>query len=643
MSRIFDAASIEEVVGDYVKLKKAGANLKGLCPFHNEKTPSFSVSPAKGIYKCFGCGRAGNSVNFLMEYENLNYAEALRKLALRYGIPIEEEGTPDPEVSARNRRHESIGVALEYAKNFYAGLLWSDPQGKAIGYGYAVERGLRDDVIRTWEIGYSPDDRTAFLKAALQKGYELEILLEAGLIKEKENASGKPDEERYYDAFRDRLMFPVLSLTGKVLGFGGRRLKDGLGPKYLNSAETEYYHKSDILYGMHLAKKAIREKDNCLLVEGYLDVITLWQHDIQHVVASSGTSLTEGQIRVIKRFTENITVLYDADPAGIKASTRSINLVLEQGLNVNIAVLPEGEDPDTLCKKLGGKAFEAYLQQHALNFVTFKASQYSPKEINDPIGKTRAVRDVLESIVLIPDPLKRAAFIKECARLLDADERIMQLEASRMRKGLLKNDVRPQEEAITAVPPETTEHDFNRPEPLSHLNQEEALIKNIVLYANQEMKLHEEDEPVSVLQFVLQELELDEIELENELFEKLLNECREILNSGELVDEDFFIRHPATASLAADVLSEKYQLSPVWFQHYEIVIIEEKENYRKEILENLNHLKIRHLKKLIQANRDRIKEEKDSEELMNLLKIQKHLEEILKDLAVKTGIVVLNS
>lgn len=633
IDRIFESASVEDVVGEVVNLKKAGSNLKGLCPFHNEKTPSFSVSPAKGIYKCFGCGKAGNVVNFVMEYEQLNYVEALRKLAAKYNIPIEEDRNDDPQYKEKNAARESISVALEFAARYYADILHNHSDGKLAGYSYLRDRGLRDDIIETFGLGYSLDSRSAFLSEALKKGFETDILLQAGLIKEKEGANSEDPLQKYYDAFRDRVMFPVYGMTGKVLGFGGRRLREGMGPKYLNSAETEFYHKSEILYGMFQAKKSVRDKDLCLLVEGYLDVITLYQNGLENVVASSGTALTEGQVRVIKRFTDNITVLYDADPAGQKASMRSIDIILNQGMNVNIALLPEGEDPDTLCKKLGGTAFGQFVADNSVNFVLYKARQYSEEARKDPVKKTKAVREILDSIVKIPDPIKRAAFIRECANILDADERIMTMEAGRLRR------------KETQHFNQDIQEDFQPPvieQPIENQRNliEKKLILNLIRFGHYQMEKATEEEHQTVLEFVLHELTIDEISLQNPEFQEIINACREKIEQGEKPSEDFFIRHPATSVLAAEVMAENHVLSPNWGR-YEIITLDEKDNFLHEIGENLSYLKLRHLDDLIAENAKKLEEATEDEDKIIFLGIHQELLKLRVELAKHSGIVVL--
>jgi DNA primase len=373
-----------------------------------------------------------------------------------------------------------------------------------------------------------------------------------------------------------------------------------------------------------------------------LDVITLYQNGLQNVVASSGTALTEGQIKLIKRFTDNITVLYDADPAGLKASTRSIDLVLQQGMNINIAMLPEGEDPDTLCKTMGGEAFEAYIKEHALNFVIFKTKLYSEDAKRDPILKTKAIRDILESIVLIPDPLKRSAFIKECAKMLDADERIMQMEAAKLRRGIQRKESSSQEYIPEPSPNEYLQ-DFEKSDPTSQVEQELALIKSVILYSNNPFTVEDENEEAitTVLQFVLSEIELDGIEIEHPEYKALIDDCKKLVEQGEPVDEDYFVKHPTSAVLAAEVLSEKYKLSPVWFEGHEIYTMEEKDNFKNEVMENLNYLKLKHLEKMIVTNLERLKTATDDEESMKFMGIHANLLNLRHEFATKSGIVIM--
>ncbi|WP_310588873.1 DNA primase [Flectobacillus sp. BAB-3569] len=407
IERIKQAAQVADVIGDYVSLKKKGANLWACCPFHGEKSPSFSVSPAKGIYKCFGCGKAGDSVRFIMDIEGLGYGEALRHLAKKYSIAIQESPLTDEQLQAQNAR-ESLYIALNYAKNYYQNNLFQHEEGQSIGYPYFKERGFSDKTIKAFELGYSLDIWDAFTRDALKNGYSIDVLEKAGLT------IRKPEENKMFDRFRNRVIFPIHNVSGKTIAFGARILKaDKNQPKYLNSPETEVYHKSNILYGIYQAKNAIRSKDVCYLVEGYTDVISLYQAGIENVVASSGTSLTLEQIRLIARFTQNITVLYDGDPAGIKASLRGMDMILEEGLNVKLVVFPQGEDPDSYVQKIGSDAFVQYITDHASDFITFKAELFLKEAGNDPFKRAELIKDMVGSISRIPDSIKRSVFFKK--------------------------------------------------------------------------------------------------------------------------------------------------------------------------------------------------------------------------------------
>ena len=414
IDEIMATARIEEVIGDFVALKKSGADMKALSPFSQEKTPSFYVSPNKQIFKDFSSSKGGNVVTFLMEHEQISYPEALRYLAKRYNITIPEEKEITPEEIQQANEKESLFIVLNYALDFYRDQMENTEDGKAIGKSYFIERGFREETIEKFGLGFAPQKWDAFGSQALAKGYKDEYLQLAGLS--KVNEQGKR-----YDMFRNRVIFPIHNLSGKVVAFAGRQLsKEDKGPKYLNSPETPVYHKSDILYGMYFAKNMIRMKDKCFLVEGYTDVITLNQAGIENVVASSGTSLTDGQIRQVSRFTPNITVLYDGDPAGLKASQRGIDLILTQGMNVRLVIFPDGEDPDSYCKRVGGQEFETYIEEHEQDFILFKSQLLFGETGKDPLKKAEAVKSIVASIALIPDPVKRTIFAQECAKIMAA-------------------------------------------------------------------------------------------------------------------------------------------------------------------------------------------------------------------------------
>ena len=428
IAEIFETAKIDEVVGDFVNLRRRGVNMIGLCPFHNEKTPSFTVSPAKGIYKCFGCGQGGNSVNFIMEHEQATYLDALRFLAKKYGIKIEEKKLT-PEQDLERQRVDSLFILNDFAVNYYHDNLMNDDVGKSVGLSYFKERGFRKDIIEKFQLGFAFDKNDHLTLQMVNKGYNIELLKSVGLT------------TRYgRDFFRNRVQFPIHSLSGKVLGFGGRILvANKKQPKYLNTSESEIYHKSKVLYGIYFAKKAIRQEDDCFLVEGYTDVISLHQAGIENVVASSGTSLTVGQIQLIKRYTPNITILYDGDAAGIKAALRGLDLVLEQDMNVKVVLLPEGEDPDSFVQSVGTEKFKEYIAENASDFILFKTNLILKETKNDPIKRATLIKDIVESIARIPDPIKRSVFVRECANLMEMSEQILVDEANKAVMRLLQN------------------------------------------------------------------------------------------------------------------------------------------------------------------------------------------------------------
>src|SRR6056297_309782 len=426
IDRIYSSIDIVDVVGDYISLKRRGANYLGLCPFHNEKTPSFTVSPSKGIYKCFGCGKGGNAVNFLMEQEGLSYVEALKNLAKRYNIEVEEKEPSADDLKKRDQR-ESMLILTQYAAEWYAKQLFETDEGKRIGLSYFKERGFTENTIRKYELGYSPAKRDAFTSAALGKGYQLDFLSETGLTIVK--------EDRKFDRFAERVMFPIHSLSGQVIAFGGRIMrKDTKMAKYLNSPESEIYHKSRVLYGIYQARKAVTKQNQCILVEGYTDVISLSQSGIENVVASSGTSLTPDQVKLIKRFTPNLVILYDGDPAGIKASLRGIDIVLEEEMNVKICLLPEGEDPDSFARANGAKAVSDYIEQNATDFIRFKTKILLKDAGDDPVKKAGIVTDIVKSISLIPDGITRSVYLKETAGMLDMEEKVLYSEVNKIRR-----------------------------------------------------------------------------------------------------------------------------------------------------------------------------------------------------------------
>jgi DNA primase len=433
IDRIMDAARIEEVVGEFVTLRKRGVNFTGLCPFHDEKTPSFSVSPTRGICKCFSCGKGGNVVHFIMEHEQLSYYDALKWLARKYHIEVVEKELNPEEMQVRNDR-ESMFILNEFARDYFVRTLHEHIDGKSIGLGYFKERGFREDIVRKFQLGYGLDQRAEFSKEATRKGYTKDFLLKTGL-------SIANDQGELHDRYRARVMFPVHTLSGKVVAFGGRILKkDEKAAKYVNTPESEIYHKSNELYGIYFAKQSIAKNDRCFLVEGYTDVISMHQAGIENVVSSSGTALTHGQIRMIHRFTKNVTVLYDGDAAGIKASLKGINLLLEEGLNIKVLLLPDGEDPDSFAKKHSSTDFIQYLKDHETDFIRFKTEILLKDAGNDPIKRAGLIQDLVESISLIADDITRSVYIKECSRQLDFDESLLHTEVNKKRYSQLQRE-----------------------------------------------------------------------------------------------------------------------------------------------------------------------------------------------------------
>jgi DNA primase len=465
IAKIIDTAQIEQVVGDFVNLKKSGSILKGNCPFHQEKTPSFVVNPNKNIFKCFGCGKGGDSVSFMMEHEKFSFPEALRYLANKYHIEIEETQATEEDKQVKDDK-DSLLIVLNYAAKFYQTQLTETEEGRAIGLSYFKERGFLEETINVFQLGYAQDSYDSLLNDALKNGYNKELLLKAGLIKEK--------NDKAYDFFRDRVMFPIHNVSGKVIAFGGRILKKSENqPKYINTAETDVYHKSQVLYGISHAKAEIRKQDVCYLVEGYTDVISLYQAGIRNVVASSGTALTKEQVQLIKRFTPNIVILYDGDAAGVKAAVRGLDIVLEQGLNVKVVLLPDGEDPDSFVKKNGTDAALAFIEKEQQDFILFKATQGIKDIGNDPVKKSEVIRDIVESIALIQDNIKRQLYIKHCADIVDVPEKILVNEANKIRTRQFKkaNEMNQQEaediNAYTDTDPDHTQTVSKTPASLS--------------------------------------------------------------------------------------------------------------------------------------------------------------------------------
>ncbi|KXX67604.1 DNA primase [Flammeovirga sp. SJP92] len=681
---------IVEVVEDFVTLKKKGKSWIGLCPFHVDNTPSMYVTPSMNLYKCFSCGASGDAIKFVQEKEGLNYVEALKYLANKYGIKIEEKKR-SPEEEEKHKRRESIFLTMNYAKEFFMRVMQTSDEGKSLGLGYFKNRGFTGDTINKFDLGYSLDSWDALEKSALEKGYTEEALELAGL-------RSANDKGKKYDRFRGRVMFPIHDLSGRVIAFGARTLKKDGKPKYLNSPETEIYHKSDALYGIYYAKDALRVKDRCYLVEGYTDVISLHQSGIENVVASSGTALTEGQIKQIKRFTNNVTALFDGDAAGLKAAIRGVDMLLEQGLNVRVVRLPEGEDPDSYCTKLGSDKFSQFLKDEETDFILFAAKLYNEEAKNDPLNKAEKVREVLKSIVKIPDTIQQEIFIKECATVFDIsiDGLIKELNALKQREieriekektrarrsyenpnggsvgsGYVStppNDLPPpppefysEDPSIHDVPPPIEEINGlpplgeqipaeSQPQPISVPEKriaklgihEEEFVRILVLFGAEYV-----DETVGYIYEYLFD-ELGEMMLENEFCQQILVDYKNETAMGEIPSLHYF-----TEKYASDFDRKKLQQilktenektpSEEWFKRHRIVIPKKDENIGKLAYSTLLHYKLTYISDLIeQCNESLLKAEKEAndEKLMEAFQLLSLLNQQRSEIAQILGITI---
>ena len=647
------AADIAEVVGDYVTLKRKGQNLWAPCPFHNEKSPSFSVAPAKGIYKCFGCGKAGNSVNFIMDLEGVSYVEALKHLAKKYGIEIAEEA-PSPEKLQHQHERDSQFIISDFAKDFYQNILHNHEQGQSIGLPYLKERGISLATIKKFELGYSLEAWDGLTKAALEKGFQDKFLEKTGLTIFKEDG-------KKYDRFRARVMFPIHNISGRTIGFGARTLKtnDKSTPKYLNSPESEIYHKSDVLYGMFQAKQAIRMADVCYMTEGYLDVISLHQGGIENVVASSGTSLTENQVKLISRYTKNITVLYDGDAAGIKASLRGTDIILEAGLNVDVVIFPQGEDPDSYIRKVGDNAFREYIKNQAKDFVSFKTELLAKEAKDNPVKKAEAIREVVQSIAKIPDSIKRSVFLQRCSSLFGIDEQVLiseynkialqenkkqqnqQQPSSKPYSGSKSNFPPLDEFDMAALEAEAEAAAYEEPETevdseIKLLQRYEREILRLLLnYSDQTLA-----EGQNVAHYIFEQLE--DIEFKTPGYASLYTLISEKVQQGVLNIAEYFIREETDQTLkteAIDLLTQKYELSEAWATH-QIFVPKEIELLQYAADTSILRLKWRNVQAMIKENQDELQKVTDTAEMMKLLQVAKALKQFEMEIAGALGIVV---
>ena len=633
IDRIMEATDIVEVIGEFVQLKKRGANYVGLSPFANERTPSFTVSPVKGIFKDFSSGKGGSAITFLMELEKYTYPEALKWLAKKYSIEVEETVEAPENREAENRR-ESLMIVTGYAAKFFHESLLDTDEGKNIGLSYFKERGFSKDTINKFELGYSPDQWEAFTGQALKDGYQQEFLEESGLSVKRDNGS-------LYDRYRGRVMFPIHSFTGRVIAFGGRTLKkDKNVPKYVNSPESEIYHKSSVLYGLYFAKKAIREEDNCYLVEGYADVISVYQAGIENVVASSGTSLTVEQIRLIGRLTKNITILYDGDAAGIKASLRGLDMILEEGLNVKVVLFPDGHDPDSYVRLVGTSAFKKYIEDTKKDFILYKTDLLLKDAGNDPIKKAEVIREIVESVAKIPDSIKASVFIKECSYILKIDERALLSELNKMRMAKARKDSQQQISRQPAPVDEALEQELAEQKIQEDASQEKEIVRLLLLYGS---RMIDWDGIANTYIGPFMIAELSDVEFENPASKAFVEIYRKEVENGVLPEEQHFIHYPdkEIVDLTVTLIATKYTLSENWYEMHRILVPDEQVNMKATILGAIFHLKKQKVGKILESLRTELQKTPDAADQDILLSQYMHMKKVEKTISDYLGSVIL--
>ncbi len=662
VDKIIDESRIDEVVSDFVALKKRGVNLLGNCPFHNEKTPSFTVSPAKGIYKCFGCGVSGNSVNFVMEHEQISYPEALKYLAKKYNITVKEKEVSEDERLKIDKR-ESLFLVSEFAKNQFIKNLHQTDEGKSVGLSYFKSRDISHEMIEKFGLGYSFEERDHFTKIAINKGYKKENLLDSGLTSER--------NQKLYDRFFGRIIFPIHNLAGRTIGFGARILQSNKkSAKYLNSPETDIYHKSDVLYGLHLAKRSMIQQDNCFLVEGYTDVISLHQKGIENVVASSGTSLTVGQIKLIRRFTPNITVLYDGDEAGIKASFRGIDLILKEGMNVKVVTFPDGEDPDSYAKSNSRVDLDEYIVNNQKDFISFKTSILLKDAKNDPIKRANLIKEVVQSIAIIPDMIIRSVYTQEAAKLLNIGEQNIVNELNNIRRINFekeqKRKVNLNPASVNANDPEkkSSSNDLNegkndkklvsqdhkKKKPIHENKYHEAYLLRLLLkYGHFEISVDnpkkkdeninpaKNQDKISIAQMVIEDITHDEIEFDNREHQLIWDAFKTKFYEGSIPTEKFFLQS-SESNLVREVIEiteERHTLND-WKKH-SIYVTTEQDKIKLAITVALNRLKLGKIKEQINAVNEKIKSQTSSDEINVLLSHLSLLNQAKLTLAIALG------
>ncbi|GAB6007819.1 DNA primase [Dysgonomonas reticulitermitis] len=650
IDKIMDAAQIVDVVSQYVTLKRRGINYVGLCPFHSDKTPSFYVSPAKNICKCFACGEGGTAVHFIMKHEQLTYYDALKFLAKKYGIEVQERELTDEQKKAHNER-ESLFILNDYARDYFVNTLHEHLEGKSVGLSYFRERGFREDIIKKFQLGYSLEQWDAFSQNALKAGYKEEFLTKTGLsIKNEHN-------NQLIDRFRGRIMFPVHTLSGKVIAFGGRVLKkvENTG-KYVNSPESEIYHKGNELYGIYFAKQAITKADCCYLVEGYTDVISMHQAGIENVVASSGTALTNGQIRLIHRFTNNVTVIYDGDAAGIKAALRGIDLLLEEGINIKVILLPDGEDPDSFARKQNAESLSKYIKNNEVDFIRFKTKLLLDEAGNDPIKRASLISDIVNSISVIPDNIIRAVYIKDCSILLDVDERILVQEVNKKRLAYLEKQPVPKiEPELSAVNNDLSQPTVSNTKAVvkkTAIDKFELAILYYIVRFGKEPLLEEGQEvssdSMTVIDYVKFDLERDGMWFSHPLYTQMLEDAIAHAHEETFIPSRFFLAHPdqQISKIAAELLGDRYQLSKVHTKQFgenakqDDTPMAEGKHLLKNVPRVLTELKDAHITKRIKDIKEEMEQKQkagDWDAAIDLMRRIKDFEDIKKALAKALG------
>jgi DNA primase len=629
VDKILDVTRIDEVVGEFVTLKKRGVNLLGLCPFHDEKTPSFSVSVPKGIYKCFGCGKGGDAVSFLMEHEHYTYPEALRYLAGKYGVEIEEE-KPSPEQQEVLDEKESLFNLSAFAQKYFQEQLLASDEGKAVGLTYLKERGYSMETVRKFGLGYSMNQWDAFTRTALKNGYKKDYLLKTSLCKSK--------DQQLYDTFRGRVIFPIQNLSGRVLGFGARILtSDKNKPKYINSAESDIYHKGRVLYGLFFAKSAMAASDNCYLVEGYTDVISMHQAGIENVIASSGTALSSDQVRLIRRYTSNITLLFDGDPAGIKAAFRGIDLILEEGLNVRLVLFPDGEDPDSFARSRRPAEVRQFIQDNANDFISFKTQLLLGETSNDPIRKAALIKEIAQTISLIPEPIARTLYVQKCADLMQVEEKLLVSEVNKLRRKKLSGQ-KPAEQAGEELVSAPTA-DRQREVPDSNDWQEKEIIRILLNYGDKEIIFEVENADkrmeevaVKVVNYVVQDILADKLDFENPECSTIFETFVDAVRSDTYPGEQIFINHPdqRIKSLAIDLQTTPYTYSSNWEHRHRIFVSSEEDMLKTIVMEAVYSFKLKKLEKMILANQKQLRDETsrqdaDQQRVLQLMEQERNL------------------